>query len=58
MLADDAQVLAANQNPPDHVCIPPMKAVVQERRCMDFMVKQNEHKRNTLWHAAFNNCLI
>lgn len=39
MLLDDAQVLAAYQNHPDHVAIKPfMKAVVQERRCMDFIV--------------------
>jgi hypothetical protein len=39
MLVDDAQVLAAYQNHPQHVAIKPfMKAVVQERRCMDFMV--------------------
>jgi len=37
MLLDDAQVLAAYQNHPDHLAIKPfMKAVVQERRCMDF----------------------
>ena len=37
MLLDDAQVLAAYQNHPDHVAIKPfMKAVVKERRCMDF----------------------
>ena len=40
MLVDDAQVLAAYQNHPDHVVIKPfMKAVVQERRCMDFNVE-------------------
>jgi hypothetical protein len=40
MLLDDAQVLAAYQNHPDHVAIKPfMKAVVQERRCMDFIVQ-------------------
>ena len=40
MLVDDAQVLAAYQNHPDHVAIKPfMKAVVQERRCMDFNVE-------------------
>jgi hypothetical protein len=39
MLLDDAQVLAAYQNHPDHVAIKPfMKAVVKERRCMDFIV--------------------
>jgi hypothetical protein len=39
MLVDDAQVLAAYQNHPQHVAIKPfMNAVVQERRCMDFMV--------------------
>ena len=39
MLVDDAQVLAAYQNHPDHLAIKPfMKAVVQERRCMDFIV--------------------
>jgi len=39
MLVDDAQVLAAYQNHPQHVAIKPfMKAVVQERRCMDFTV--------------------
>jgi hypothetical protein len=39
MLVDDAQVLAAYQNHPQHVAIKPfMKAVVQERCCMDFMV--------------------
>jgi len=37
MLLDDAQVLAAYQNHPHHVAIKPfMKAVVKERRCMDF----------------------
>lgn len=37
MLVDDAQVLAAYQNHPHHVAIKPfMKAVVKERRCMDF----------------------
>ena len=37
MLLDDAQVLAAYQNHPDHLAIKPfMKAVVKERRCMDF----------------------
>jgi hypothetical protein len=36
---DDAQVLAAYPNQPDHVTLKPfMKAVVQERRCMDFIV--------------------
>jgi hypothetical protein len=36
---DDAQVLAAYQNHPQHVAIKPfMKAVVRERCCMDFMV--------------------
>jgi len=40
MLLDDAQVLAAYQNHPQHVAIKPfMKAVVQERRCMDFIVE-------------------
>jgi hypothetical protein len=40
MLLDDAQVLAAYQNHPDHLAIKPfMKAVVQERRCMDFTVE-------------------
>lgn len=40
MLLDDAQVLAAYQNHPDHLAIKPfMKAVVQERRCMDFIVE-------------------
>ena len=40
MLVDDAQVLANYQNHPDHVAIKPfMKAVVQERRCMDFVVQ-------------------
>ena len=39
MLVDDAQVLAAYQNHPQHVAIKPfMKAVVRERRCMDFTV--------------------
>ena len=39
MLLDDAQVLAAYQHHPDHLAIKPfMKAVVQERRCMDFFV--------------------
>ena len=39
MLLDDAQVLASYQNHPDHLAIKPfMKAVVQERRCMDFFV--------------------
>ena len=39
MQLDDAQVLAAYQNHPDHLAIKPfMKAVVQERRCMDFIV--------------------
>ena len=37
MLVDDAQVLAAYQNHPDHLAIKPfMKAVVKERRCMDY----------------------
>ena len=37
MLVDDAQVLAAYQNHPQHVAIKPfMKAVVKERRCMDY----------------------
>jgi hypothetical protein len=40
MLLDDAQVLAAYQNHPDHQAIKPfMKAVVKERRCMDFNVE-------------------
>lgn len=40
MLLDDAQVLADYQNHPDHVAIKPfMKAVVKERRCMDFIVE-------------------
>ena len=40
MLVDDAQVLAAYQNHPDHLAIKPfMKAVVQERRCMDYIVE-------------------
>ena len=40
MLVDDAQVLAAYQNHPDHVAIKPfMKAVVKERRCMDYIVE-------------------
>ena len=39
MLLDDAQVLADYQIHPQHVAIKPfMKAVVQERRCMDFNV--------------------
>jgi hypothetical protein len=39
MLLDDAQVLAAYQNHPQHVAIKSfMKAIVKERRCMDFMV--------------------
>jgi hypothetical protein len=39
MLVDDAQVLAAYQNHPQHLAIKPfMKAVVQERCCMDFVV--------------------
>ena len=39
MLLDDAQVLASYQNHPQHMAIKPfMKAVVKERRCMDFMV--------------------
>ena len=39
MLVDDAQVLAAYQNHPQHVAIKPfMKAVVKERRCMDYIV--------------------
>jgi hypothetical protein len=39
MLLDDAQVLASYQNHPQHVAIKPfMKAIVKERRCMDFMV--------------------
>ena len=37
MLLDDAQVLAAYQNHPQHVAIKPfMKAVVKERRCIDY----------------------
>jgi hypothetical protein len=40
MLLDDAQVLAAYQNHQQHVAIKPfMKAVVKERRCMDFNVE-------------------
>ena len=40
MLLDDAQVLAQYQNHPDHLAIKPfMKAIVKERRCMDFNVK-------------------
>ncbi len=40
MLLDDAQVLAAYQNHPDHLAIKPfMKAVVQDRSCMDFIVE-------------------
>ena len=39
MLLDDAQVLASYQNHPQHVAIKPfMKAIVKERRCMDFKV--------------------
>lgn len=39
MLLDDAQVLAAYQNHPQHQAIKPfMKSVVKERRCMDFIV--------------------
>ena len=39
MALDDAQVLAAYQNHPDHLAIKPfMKAVVKARRCMDFIV--------------------
>jgi hypothetical protein len=39
MLVDDAQVLAAYQNHPQHLAIKPfMKAVVQERHCMDYTV--------------------
>ena len=39
MLLDDAQVLADYQIHPQHMAIKPfMKAVVQERRCMDFNV--------------------
>ena len=39
MLVDDAQVLAAYQNHPQHLAIKPfMKAVVRERCCMDFVV--------------------
>lgn len=38
MLLDDAQVLAAYQNHPQHVDFDPfIKAVVQEHRCMDFI---------------------
>jgi hypothetical protein len=37
MLVDDAQVLAAYQNHPDHLAIKPfMKSVVKERCCMDY----------------------
>ena len=37
MLVDDAQVLAAYQNHPQHLAAKPfMKAVVKERRCMDY----------------------
>ncbi len=40
MLVDDAQVLAAYQNHPQHVAVKPfMKSVVKERRCMDFIVE-------------------
>ena len=40
MLLDDAQVLASYQNHPQHLAIKPfMKAVVKERRCMDFNVE-------------------
>jgi hypothetical protein len=43
MVIDDAQVLAAYQNHPQHVAIKPfMKAVVSERRCMDFTVESQE----------------
>ena len=39
MLLDDAQVLSDYQNHPDHLAIKPfMKAVVKERRCMDYTV--------------------
>ena len=39
MLLEDAQVLAAYQNHPQHLAIKPfMKAVVLERRCMDFEI--------------------
>ena len=39
MLLDDAQVLAAYQNHPQHLAIKTfMNAVVEERRCMDFIV--------------------
>ena len=39
MLVDSAHVLTAYQNHPQHLAIKPfMKAVVQERRCMDFIV--------------------
>ena len=40
MLLDDAQVLADYQIHPQHMAIKPfMKAVVQDRRCMDFIVE-------------------
>jgi hypothetical protein len=40
MLVDDAQVLAAYQNHPDHLAIKAfMKAVGKERRCMDYIVE-------------------
>ena len=39
MLVDDAQVLAAYQNHPQHQAVKPfMKSVVKERRCMDYTV--------------------
>ena len=39
MLVDDAQVLAAYQNHPDHEAIKPfMKAIRKTRHCMDFIV--------------------
>ena len=39
MLVDDAQVLAAYQNHPQHQALKPfMKSVVKERRCMDFHI--------------------
>jgi Stress responsive A/B Barrel Domain len=39
MLLDDAKVLVAYQNHPQHqACKPFMQAIVKERRCMDFMV--------------------
>jgi hypothetical protein len=40
MLLDDAQVLAAYQNHPDHLAIKPLiNAIVQERSSMDFIVE-------------------